>query len=79
MRRTDVHEVGTQSHGGCVVVMGIHREPTHQLVVARLRYLVHGGRTVMDVHPQALVVLAGISAQQPRICLRNDCGHVRLP
>lgn len=79
MCRTDVHETGAEGHGIGFVVMVVRLEPNHELVVAGMRYLVYGGRTAVDVYLEALVVLAGVSAEQFGVCVRHDSGHVGLP
>lgn len=55
------------------------REPTDQLVVAGVRRVLHSGRFALDVYTQTLVILAGLSAQQFGVRIRNDCRHADFP
>lgn len=56
------------------MLMDIHHEPTHQLVVACLWVLIHGSRIFVDVYTEELVLLAGLSAIEHGLCVRHGSG-----
>lgn len=65
--------------GHLQLVVAVCGVAVDQLVVARLRNFIYGGRGIVDVDTEALSVFAGVSFVEYGVCVGYVSGVVRLP
>lgn len=79
MRRTSDDETCLAGNGYMQLVVAVCCFPIDQLVVVRLRGVVHGSGHIMDVDLEALSLLAGVPFVEYGVCVGHGSRMVCIP